>query len=660
MYSLNQGKTFLHLTEDLNLLEFGSGNVCFRAQAPFQLDWTGIPVTPDNMNRQVTATENEIHIDFSNLRFAARFPGNSYCRPAPEYTPDFRFSVTLALQDEDLIVRISPVENIGSCSLKLLVAGNFFTASTQARGSLVLPVDFGTRIDFPRIDVYSAVFQPSAAWSLPVHGFFRENGGIGLWCEEPDRDYAVSFNTDVSGTVSATCRLLYDAECNTSREMRFMLFHPGSDFRALARRCRQLRQASGRFRTLAEKAAEHPEVSRLPGTVFWKHNIYLAERPEGVEKTYSLYVARPGWNENEGLPNNWTAAEIFETAHAAGFDRVTACSTGWNHDGYDAGYPARLPVNPERGTEQDFKNAVDAAHRLSAGYTLSVHDNYIDAYEGNEYHEEEMLQIIRGVPHTASVWQGGQAHFMCSESGLKYARRDLPRIAELTGRGCIYLDVNAAVPLFHCRSAKHPLTRRQDEENRREIFRIAKQYFGAVAVEGCGTDHFADIIDIGAYGGLHFSGLSPRTPGAAAVPVPLWQMVYHDSVMNYFGEGYSPVHGSEYRLYQALYTLLPTAFDEHSKRISTELRSACSAPMVDFEELIPRTVFRRDDGSFRTHGVARSVFGDGTEVIANFNETEFICGGLRIPPREYHIRKITGIPETEKQLSKQETERTAL
>lgn len=41
------------------------------------------------------------------------FPGNSYCRPAPEYTPDFRFSVTLALQDEDLIIRISPVENIG-------------------------------------------------------------------------------------------------------------------------------------------------------------------------------------------------------------------------------------------------------------------------------------------------------------------------------------------------------------------------------------------------------------------------------------------------------------------------------------------------------------------------------------------------------------------
>ena len=57
MYSLNQGKTFLHLAEDLNLLEFGSGNVCFRAQAPFQLDWPGIPVTPATMHSQLKATE---------------------------------------------------------------------------------------------------------------------------------------------------------------------------------------------------------------------------------------------------------------------------------------------------------------------------------------------------------------------------------------------------------------------------------------------------------------------------------------------------------------------------------------------------------------------------------------------------------------------------
>ena len=85
------------------------------------------------MNKQITVTENEIHIDFSNLRFAARFPGNSYCRPAPEYTPDFRFSVTLALQDEDLIVRISPVENIGG----MVASGTWFFPGKRRNRALV-------------------------------------------------------------------------------------------------------------------------------------------------------------------------------------------------------------------------------------------------------------------------------------------------------------------------------------------------------------------------------------------------------------------------------------------------------------------------------------------------------------------------------------------
>ena len=640
-YTLRQGETFLNLSHDLNRLEFGRGNVRFEARLPFRFNWTGLPVTPDNMKeKHVSATEKEIRIDFADFFYFVRFPGNTYCRPDRKFAPDFRFSVTLSLHDGDLILRASPVENLGKNAVKLILAQDFFSASTSAKGSLVIPVYYGARLDFPRADLFSLPLQPSAGWSLPVHGYFRADGsGIGLWCEEPDREYQISCNQDLAGTFSAECRLCYDESCNTPREMRFMLFDAGSDFRVLGRRCRTLRQASGRFRTLKEKASEHPEVGRLPGTVFWKHNVYFSRRPEGVEKTYSLYVARPDWNENEGLPNNWTAAEVFETAHARGFDRVTVCNTGWNRDGYDAGYPERLPVNPERGTSEEFRRAAEAARRLSPGYTLSVHDNYIDVYESDAFHIEEVLQNVRGVPFMSGIWRGGQSYRLCSEFGLQYARRDLPRIAELSGKGCIYLDVNAAVPLYPCRAEKHPLTRKQDWRNRRAIFQLAKEHFGALAVEGCGTDHFADLVDIGAYGGLHFNLLPLRSPGPVGVPVPLWQMVYHDSVLNYIGEGYLPIHGSEYRLYQALYTLLPTAFDEHSGRLSRELRTAFSAPMIDFEELIPRTVTVTEDGSYRTDGVARSVFGDGTEVVANFTDADYHYGDVCIPPREYHIGK---------------------
>ena len=37
----------------------------------------------------------------------------------------------------------------------------------------------------------------------------------------------------------------------------------------------------------------------------------------------------------------------------------------------------------------EFKEAVKLAHQLSKGYTLSVHDNYIDVYEAEEFNEEE-------------------------------------------------------------------------------------------------------------------------------------------------------------------------------------------------------------------------------------------------------------------------------
>lgn len=638
MYSLIQNHTFVHLNEDLSLLEYGNAAVRFAAPAPFQVLWQDRPLTAENMLRKsVTANPEEIRIEFADFRFSARFPGNSYCRPDRKYTPDFRFTAVLRLQDGELCIRVENVRVPAPNALKIIVAQNFFAFPTAESAALVMPVDYGTQLNFPRSESWQRTLHPSAEWSLPAHGLFRPQGGIGFWCDEPDREYELSVNMDAAGTARLECRHFFDAVNDTAREMRFMLFPAGSDFRALARRTRALRQASGRFRTLAEKMAANPEVAQLPGTVFWKHNVYYRSRPQDVQPGYSLYVARPDWNENEGLPNNWTAAEVFETARAAGFDRVNICNTGWNRDGFDAGYPARLPINPERGTEAELRAAVADARQLSPGYTLSVHDNYIDAYESSEeFRSAEMLQEIPGVPREGSIWRGGPTHRLCSVSGLQYARRDLPRVAELFGRGCIYLDVCAGIPLYCCRADAHPVTRTQDLANRRELFALAKRCFGGLAVEGCGTDHFADLIDIGAYGGLHCGWLPPRLPDQP-VPVPLWQMIYHDSVLNYFGEGYTGVHGAEYRLYQALYVLLPTGFDAHSLRLSRELRSAYTAPMVDFVELTPRRVCRQSDGSFRTFGAAMSTFGDGTRVIANFDDTELEFDGMRIPAREYRI-----------------------
>lgn len=640
MYELKNGDAFLRLSEDLDILEYGRGELRYQTASPFQFVWNVPITTRDILNKNITVTDSRIMIDLSEFVFHARFPGNTYCRPDPSYTPNLHMTITLELDGDDLVINASSIDHIGEdCHLEVLLAQGLMKASTQKKAALYIPVNHGIRFDFPRNDIFQQIYRPGVAWALPVHGLFTEEGGIGLWCEDFDRDYAVAYNTDRAGTVSVCCRELYDAISNEARQMRFMLFEKGESYIHLMKRCRALRKATGRFMTLQEKAAQRPVVAELPGTVFWKHNVYFKDRPEGVEKTYSLYVRRPDWNENEGLPGNWTAEEVFGTAKENGFDRVAVCNTGWNRDGFDAGYPTRLPVNPERGNNDDFKNAAKKAQELSKGYFLNVHDNYIDAYKGEAFDEEEMLQIFKGAPAKGGVWKGGQAYRLCSYHGLKYAQRDLPKLAEISGPGCIYIDVFAGTPLECCKSDKHPTTRKQNWEYYRELCKVAHKYIGALAVEGCGTDHYADLVDIGAYGGLHFNNYPLRADGPVPVPVPMWQLVYHDSVLNYIGEGYLPFHGSEYRIYQALYTLLPTAFDAHSKRLSFELREAYTAEMLDFEEIIPRKVTIDADGGFRTHGVVRSVYADGTEVIANFNEDPYDFNGHMIPARDFIINK---------------------
>ena len=135
---------------------------------------------------------------------------------------------------------------------------------------------------------------------------------------------------------------------------------------------------------------------------------------------------------------------------------------------------------------------------------------------------------------------------------------------------------------------------------RKEILREAKRCFGAVATESTPRDCYLDCIDLGAY--IRLSGW---TNVLNAISIPLWQLIYHDCVLNYAGIGTSGVRGAEYRAYQALYTLLPTNFDSHNLRISKELRSTCLAEMLSHEFL---------DGNRQ-----KTTFSDGTSVIADFS-----------------------------------------
>ncbi len=241
----------------------------------------------------------------------------------------------------------------------------------------------------------------------------------------------------------------------------------------MAKHYRRQMEAEGRLFRLKDKIKASPEVGQLAGSVIWKHNVYWTQTsPEGVSHDYSLYVLDKAAGDDEGKPNNWTAREVFDTAHAAGFDRVCILNTGWNRYGFDSGYPTRFPVNPERGTAADFKNCADYGRSLSGDYILSVHDNYRDCYRNSpEFDFNEMIQTVDGAPLRGGIWHGGRCYLMCTQNGVKYAKRDLPKIAELSGRGCIYIDVLGCTNFQPCFHPDHPGSGRDDAMGRIEILR---------------------------------------------------------------------------------------------------------------------------------------------------------------------------------------------
>ena len=92
-----------------------------------------------------------------------------------------------------------------------------------------------------------------------------------------------------------------------------------------------------------------------------------------------------------------------------------------------------------------------------------------------------------------------------------------------------------------------------------------------------------------------------------------------------------PAQQADYLAFLALYGLLPTQFDEKELYLSRTMREAYTSEMVRHEYLTPvRDGFR---------AVAHSLFGDGTEVVANFTDSPFLYEGRETPPHDFILFK---------------------
>lgn len=596
----------------------------WHADAPFQLRYGGCWDFPlfEHAQHRVEANGHELQVCFSGLDCYARFKGHPYRRPQEVPPMLFRFTIRLE-EDAGVEFAVDAIDGLGDEDVEVTFPFRLFACSTAEEAIWPIPSGYGVLLRFPETRQCAFDMPSAEAVNMPFYGILpKRTAGLAVYMKDGcDLHTHVEINCTAG---VATCSPVFNFNArlaNYRRRLRVFAMPPDSGYNRLAKWYRAIAASEHRLVTLEEKIRRNPEVEKLVGAVIWKHDVFCLDKPP-LPHDYSYFVTSPDGNSLEGRAANWSAAEIFETARKNGFDRVCVYNTGWNAGGYDSMYPTRLPPNPERGTPEAFCAAARDARSLSDGYVLSVHDNYYDAYRNSpEFSEEEIGRNDDGGLQRGAIWRGGRAWLLCSECAVKYAARDLPQIAAMTGRGSIFLDVFGSAMPHRCFASGHPHGQREDYDNRRRILSMAKELFGSVATEQTPHDFCADIVDLGVcspFGGAFF-----RQCPLPMTPIPLWQLVYHDCVLNYTPDSafYESGNG-EYLALCTLYCMLPTAFTPECRELSVRLRRAYVAEMLSHEFLTPP-----DFDGVRLHAVARTTFADGTVVVANLSHPDFeYCG----------------------------------
>jgi len=229
---------------------------------------------------------------------------------------------------------------------------------------------------------------------------------------------------------------------------------------------------------------------------------------------------------------------------------------GWIHRGYDNQHPDILPAAPECGGDAGL---TACARRVRAlGYLLGLHDNYQDIYRDSPSWDEALIMRRRdGSLAVGGRWAGGRACLTCAPKALELARRpqNLPAVFRLTHADAYFIDTTYAAGLQECFSPEHPLKRADDLRWKQALSDYARGVFGIFGSED-GREWAIPHADF--FEGLAgVSGREYHNPKLLAevggVPVPLFELVYHDTIACYGKYGYDPAQAAGYLLRHALY-----------------------------------------------------------------------------------------------------------
>lgn len=499
------------------------------------------------------------------------------------------------------------------------------SGTSDETGYLVLPIRTGQLLPFDAA-TESAVHEDLfyGGLKMPLFGAIKGSGAVAAIVSTP-YDCRLRTEANVGGHFSASpVWIIEEGRLNYPRRLR-LVFLSEPDHVAIAKAYRREMMSQGRFVSLREKAQASPYVDPLMGAV------------AGERRTYSL---KP-----EGEPGRPSIRSFFDQAKELGFDR--ACI-------WFAGSGART------SSTEEIQREVGYAHSLSPDFRLSLYTNVIDINPtASEYRQEDVLRLRDGT--LRPNWFIMQT--VCAARRLDRAKRELPKYRDALGPGNVYVDVEGATGLMECYSEEHPMTREQDAGYRRELLRYVKELFGSVTTEHLPHDFLCDVVDVGAYTSIYpYQVFDARTHDSTyrdvdgrdwyvrwscpfkTIPIPLFQLVWHDSVLSMNSSGkYTESSGwlENYPcepMHLPLYGLMPDDLSQRSRVMSRIMRKTYYEELVEHRFLTGPTMEYTDRGLYRTRDVQMSRFGDGTVVVVNFSDEPFFYDShTPVPMHEFAV-----------------------
>jgi hypothetical protein len=280
---------------------------------------------------------------------------------------------------------------------------------------------------------------------------------------------------------------------------------------------------TGQFVSLQEKILKNPAIFKLIGTPVYHDVVY-----KNVQEKSDFYDREHTAN-NKKITTFREIGQRLTRLHGKGVGRVYLHIDGWGKNGYDNDHPFILPPCEQAGGYEGLKELKSVCEGY--GDLLVLHDNYRDYfYSGDGFtFDDAVTNIDDSHPH-CSIWYGGDETLLCAKNAVKFVSNNYALMAEngFSPDGA-YLDVFSAVELDQCFHPEHMMTREECARARRECLRHIND-LGIIPSSEEAIDCIISEIPL-----CHHApyALVPNPLGGQAngVPVPLINLVYHDSII---------------------------------------------------------------------------------------------------------------------------------